>query len=317
MEIWMIPSCMLCLIFSVILISTRRRRNPKLPPGPRRLPIIGNLLDLGDKPHKSLARLANAHGPIMSLKLGQVTAVVVSSPEMIRHVLQTHDHITSSRAVPDAAAVFDHHQLALPWIPVSPIWRNIRRIYNTRLFAPNILDANEILRRAKLEDLLANIRQSAVSGAAVDIGGAVFATTLNMMSNSIWSVDLADPNSEMAKEFKETLRGVLEESGKPNISDFFPVLKMMDIEGVRRRNAVHLRKMLDLIDKMIDRRLEIMRESPDFAPKNDVLHHLLNMGEHNGEISLDRSQIKHSILVSHFPFSLFCLLKLKINYFSV
>ncbi|KAL0542193.1 hypothetical protein IC582_022288 [Cucumis melo] len=53
------------------------KRNPKLPLGPTTLPIIGNLLALGDKPHQSLTNLAKSYGPIMSLKLGQVTAVLV------------------------------------------------------------------------------------------------------------------------------------------------------------------------------------------------------------------------------------------------
>ncbi|GAY66814.1 hypothetical protein CUMW_251780 [Citrus unshiu] len=43
----------------------------QLPPGPRPHPVIGNLLELGDKPHKSLLELAKIHGPIMSLKLAR------------------------------------------------------------------------------------------------------------------------------------------------------------------------------------------------------------------------------------------------------
>ncbi|CAD6202906.1 unnamed protein product [Miscanthus lutarioriparius] len=49
------------------------RRN--LPAGPRPLPLAGSLLDLGAHPHRSLARLAARHGPLMALRLGSVTTL--------------------------------------------------------------------------------------------------------------------------------------------------------------------------------------------------------------------------------------------------
>ncbi|GAY32917.1 hypothetical protein CUMW_281530 [Citrus unshiu] len=41
-----------------------------LPLGPRPYLVIRNLLEMGGKPHKSLANPAKIHGPIMSLRLG-------------------------------------------------------------------------------------------------------------------------------------------------------------------------------------------------------------------------------------------------------
>ncbi|MBA0801083.1 hypothetical protein Gohar_011472, partial [Gossypium harknessii] len=66
------------------IINGSKSSQQKLPPGPRRMPIIGNLIDLGDKPHRSLAKLAQIHGPVMSLKLSSLITVVVSSETMAK-----------------------------------------------------------------------------------------------------------------------------------------------------------------------------------------------------------------------------------------
>ncbi|KAJ4823121.1 hypothetical protein Tsubulata_001874 [Turnera subulata] len=102
-----------------------RASKAKLPPGPPRLPIIGNLLELGDKPHRSMARLAKVLGPLMTLKLGQVTTIAVSSPSLAREIVQKHDSLFSNKYLHDAARVLDHHEFGITWLPFGPLWRNL------------------------------------------------------------------------------------------------------------------------------------------------------------------------------------------------
>ncbi|RDX93628.1 Ferruginol synthase, partial [Mucuna pruriens] len=54
---------------------------PKPLPGPRPFPIIGNILELGTNPHQAVTKLSRIYGPVMSLKLGSITTVVISSPQ--------------------------------------------------------------------------------------------------------------------------------------------------------------------------------------------------------------------------------------------
>ncbi|KAM4072700.1 hypothetical protein ACB094_11G158600 [Castanea mollissima] len=225
-------SCILYLCLSLTIIQAlhtiakRSKSIPKkLPTGPKPFPIIGNLLELGNKPHKSLAKLAMTNGPLMSLKLGHITTVVISSATMAKEVLQTHDQLFSNRSIPDAIRAHKQHELGLPWIPVSSRWRNIRKICDSQLFAHKIVDANQNLRRKKVQELLADVHKSCLTNDAVDIGRAAFKTTLNLLSNTICTVDLADSNSDMAREFKELVWNIMEEVGKPNLADYFPVLR--------------------------------------------------------------------------------------------
>jgi hypothetical protein len=75
-----------------------------------------------------------------------------------------------------------------------------------------------------VQELLAETHQSSVTGEAVDIGRAAFKTTLNLLSNAIFSVDLIDSNSDTSREFKEIVWNVMKEAGKPNLADYFSVI---------------------------------------------------------------------------------------------
>lgn len=275
--------------------SGRMGSSGKLPPGPRRLPIFGNILDLGDKPHKSLAELAKVHGPVMSLKLGSLITVVVSSAAMAREVLQKNDIAFADRTVPDAVRAHQHHEMGLPFIPISPLWRSLRKISNLQIFSSHKLDANQHLRHRRIEQLLATVRDSCRLGEAVDIGQAAFSASLNLLSNTIFSVDFADLNSQNAHEFKETVWSVMEEAGKPNLSDFFPLLRKFDLQGARRRMAIHFGKLLELFGRLYDERLQL-RKGKGFVTTNDVLDTLIDITEDKTE-ELNKRQTIHMLKV--------------------
>jgi len=301
--------CITWMFIHTFYMIPRSKANPrKLPPGPKPFPVIGNLLDLGDKPHKSLTKLAKAHGPIMCLKLGRVTTIIISSADTAKQVLQTHDQLLCNRTIPDALRAHKQDMFGLPWIPVSTRWRNLRKICNGQLFASKTLDANQGIRRKKVQELLAETHQSSVTGEAVDIGRVAFKTALNLLSNTIFSVDLADPNSDTAREFKEIVWNVMEEAGKPNLADYFPVLKKIDPQGVRRRMTVHFGKLIDLFDRMISQRLKQRKVSGSMTSNSDMLDTLLNITEENTE-EMDKSKIEHlfvvAIITALFFFDLF------------
>ncbi|XP_022963641.1 geraniol 8-hydroxylase-like [Cucurbita moschata] len=284
-----------CVAFFILRLKSKARSTSKLPPGPKPLPVIGNLLDLGDKPHKSLAAMAKVYGPILSLKLGRVTAVVVSSSAMAKEVLQTNDHSLCDRAIPDSLTAYDHNEVGFPWISVSPLWRKYRKICNNTLFAGKILDANENLRRKKVEELVEIVRKSASKGEAVDVGRLMFTITLNLLSNTIFSVDLADPKSELARQFKKCVQETMEEAGKPNLSDYFPVLRKLDIQGMRKRMKIHLGGFLKILDSMVKQRMKEQELNPDSVPNNDMLHYLLKNEESDAKI--DQNQMIHLLFV--------------------
>ncbi|KAF8389636.1 hypothetical protein HHK36_024155 [Tetracentron sinense] len=268
----------------------------KHPPGPVPLPIVGSLFKLGNRPHESLAKLAQTYGPLMTLKLGRITTVIVSSESMAKEILQKNDQAFANRTIPDSIRALNHHEVSMAWLPASSKWRNLRKLSNTNMFTTQKLDANHDLRSQKVQDLLAHVRDSLQAGHAVDIGRAAFTTTLNLIWNTLFSDDLADANySGTAQEFKDLVWGIMEEAGRPNLVDYFPVLRPIDPQGIRRRQTNYFSKIIELFDGMIKQRLQ-SRVSPTYLTQNDLLDTILNhMEDHSFEIS--RTDVEHLFLV--------------------
>ncbi|KAL3649498.1 hypothetical protein CASFOL_005901 [Castilleja foliolosa] len=287
------PSFLLVLIslvsiFITILISkSQARKSKNLPPGPFQFFIIGNILALGTKPHRSLAKLSRKHGPIMSLKLGNITAIVISSPETAKSVFTKNDLLFSGRKPPLVTQAFGHHELSMGWLPVGSQWRKLRKICKEQMFTTAGLDATQGLRKDKLDKLREHIRACSESGRAVDIGGAAFTTSLNLISSTLFSLDMATFDSEAAQEMKDVVWGVMKCVGKPNLADYFPVLERFDPQGVMKETGFYFGKLLEIFDRIFDDKMKVKRGG------DDLLEELIHLNQRD---ELSRNEINHLLL---------------------
>ncbi|KAJ6835039.1 geraniol 8-hydroxylase-like isoform X2 [Iris pallida] len=287
-------------ILSLAYVLTRKRLH--LPPGPKPLPVIGNLLSLGDNPHRSLAALAKTYGPVMTLKLGQVTTIVVSSPALAREVLLKKDQAFCNRSIPDAIHVFRHNELSIGWSPPNQLWKTLRKIYSTQLFTSQRFEANRDLRKEKVQELVAYLTQQGLAGEPVDVGRAVFTTVLNSISNTLFSIDMVSSYSESAQGFKDLMRGTMVEIGAPNVSDFFPMLRWLDLQGNRRRSEKCFARYHEIFDELIDKKLKLQEEKKSgkdvvaAAVAEDFLDTLISILVKGDAMEFDRPALKSFLL---------------------
>lgn len=281
----------------VLIGMIKTSKSSKYPPGPRPFPIIGNILELGKLPHLSLAKLSHSYGPIMSLKLGSMTAIVISSPEATKEAMQKNDQIFSYRPTPDTLRALDHHIYSLAWMQPSAQWRNLRKLCATKVFAPRMLDSTQFLRQKKVQELMDYVKERSKKGEALDIGKATFNTVLNSISNTLFSKDLVHYTSDKYQEFKEIISGITEEAGKPNFVDFFPILSVLDPQGARARMKSYFAKLIAFFDGLIEERLSLRGKEMESKKCKDVLDSMLElMMEDNSELS--RDLVLHLFVVS-------------------
>ncbi|KAL0323029.1 UNVERIFIED_CONTAM: cytochrome [Sesamum angustifolium] len=282
--------------FHVLRSILRPRRRANFPPGPPPLPIIGNILQLGEKPHQSLAKLAKTYGPLMHLKFGSIDTIVVSSPELAQQVLQKHDQVLSSRPHPEVMAAYGHNKVSVGWLPAAGRWRVLRKICKDQMFSLQRLDSSKGLRQEKLRKLLDYVQECCDSCRVLDITDAVFTTLLNLTSTSLFSVEFAQAGSDSSHDFKGIVRTLTHLLHAPNIADYFPLLKPIDPQGLKRKSMLYVGKLFRIFDDIIDQRLTSeSRPCTDYEPKNDLLEALLDISRRN-ESELNRNDILHLLL---------------------
>nr|WJZ49110.1 cytochrome P450 [Isodon lophanthoides var. gerardianus] len=270
--------------------SMRRKR---LPPGPYPLPIVGNIFQMGGISHLSLARLSKKYGPVMSIRLGSLLNVVVSSPEMAKEVL-TRQGFTG-RCIGQAARVLDHDKMSVGLIPLeTDKWKEMRKISKEQMFAHHSLEKGQNLRHKKLQQLLDYVQGCCDGGRAVDIRATTFTTMLNVMSATMFSTDIAEFDSSETREFKEIMEGNINVFGRPNFADYFPIFERFDPQKVRGDAEVYIGRLIRLIKSHLDRRLESRRANLNHPKPNDLLETLMDIAL-GSDYSLSLDDITHLI----------------------
>nr|GMD41531.1 cytochrome P450 76A1 [Ipomoea batatas]GME17306.1 cytochrome P450 76A1 [Ipomoea batatas] len=250
----------------------------ELPPGPRRWPVVGNIFQLGWTPHVSFTNLASKHGPIMTLWLGSMSTVVISSDEAAREMFKNHDVVLAGRKIYEAMKGDFGNEGSLITAQYGPHWRMLRRLCTTEFFVTSRLDALRGVRTKCIDHMLRYMGEAGNSGtAAIDVGRFFFLMSFNLIGNLMFSKDLLDPRSERGAKFFYHAGKVMEFAGKPNVADFFPVLRWFDPQGIRRMTQFHVNKAFDIAGDYLKERVESMNAGGgnDDEKKKDYMDVLL------------------------------------------
>ena len=254
----LIPILLLPLLFLILRhfkILSSPFKSPLVPPGPYPWPIIGNILQLGNKPHVTLTQLAKNYGPLISLRLGTKLMVVGSSPDIAKEILKTHDRVLSGRHVPN---VFSHMRSELDNLSLgcslecSGRWKFLRTLCRAELFSGKALESQACLQEKKVKEMVELL--GTMEGKVVNIGEVIFATVFNVLSNVLLSSDFISLKDEsVGGGLKELIRKLMEVCSAPNVSDFFPILGGFDLQG-------QTKKTLDLIGRISFTWADIIKE---------------------------------------------------------
>ncbi|RDX77164.1 Geraniol 8-hydroxylase, partial [Mucuna pruriens] len=282
-------------ILVIISHSSKSSKYTKLPPGPPSYPIIGNILQLGPtKLHQALNKLSKIYGPIMTVKIGTITTVVISSPGLAKEALHKKDQALSSRFIPKSVQALSHDKASVVFLPVSTKWKTFRKVCATKIFSAQQLDSTQALRQKTMKNLLDYLQENCQKGKVIDIGEIAFTTVLNSISNTLFSIDLASYSSGISQKFRNVISCVLAEASKPNIADYYPILRRLDPQGARRRMKNYYQTLLNVFDSIIEERIQRV---DSIEGSDDVLDSFLEITR-KGNSELTRQDVLHLFLMS-------------------
>lgn len=252
-------------------IFKSRQGHPPLPPGPRPLPLVGNLLSLDPELHSYFRSLAGTYGPILTLWLGKKVGIVVTSPALAREVLKDQDTTFANRDVPVAGKEATYGGFDIVWTPYGPEWRMLRKVCVREMLSHATLDSVYTLRRREVRNTIGYFYSHV--GSPVNIGEQLFLTVLNVITNMMWGGSVkGEERASLGSEFRQVVADMTGLLGLPNISDFYPGLARFDLQGVEKKMKVLAKKFDSIFETMINQRREM-----DGEQGNDFLQFLLKL----------------------------------------
>ncbi|XP_022966921.1 cytochrome P450 71B19-like [Cucurbita maxima] len=264
--------------------ANRRKRN--FPPSPPKLPIIGNLHQLGKLPHRSLWRLSQLYGPIMSLNLGRIETIIISSTETARALLKTHDLQSCNRPQTHAMKKFTYNFLDLGFSPYNDYLREMRKICMLEFFSMKRVLSYKPIREQEVCLLIESISQSASCGAIVDLSEKSIALTTGV----IFRIAFGKPFE--GDGFHELISEVEALMGSYSASEFFPVPFVGEVFDWFSGREARIEKVFNeinaLFQKVIDEHLCPERPKPE---QDDIIDVLLAIGK--------KQVHPHTVVINH------------------
>ncbi|KAK6943975.1 Cytochrome P450 [Dillenia turbinata] len=266
--------CIIC-FFPVLIYLLRHRRPANFPPGPPGWPLIGNMFDVGNMPHRNLAALKQKYGPVVGLQLGAIRTMVILTPTAATEFFKNHDLNFVERTIIDTMKVHDFDKNSMSLASYGPSWRALRRLTTLDMLVAKRINESAPIRRKCADQMLAWLEEEARQNRTVEVARFTFLTTFNSLGNLMLSSDLLDPNCKEGAEFFEAMMGLMEWSGHPNLSDIFPFLKPFDLQGLRRNMHRDVGNALKIASRFVKKRVEERQKGVQTDRPKDFLDVLL------------------------------------------
>ncbi|XP_020222037.1 3,9-dihydroxypterocarpan 6A-monooxygenase [Cajanus cajan] len=293
---------LLCLLSTIAVgtIISKTLRKRRRPPGPQSLPIIGHLHLISALPHQSFHALATRYGPLMQLFLGSVPCVVVSSPEVAKEFLKTHEARFSNRFVSAAVHQLSYGSKGFLFAPYGTFWRFAKRICMSQLLGARTLGQLRHVREQETLRFLRVMKAKGEAREAVDVGGELLTLTNNVITRMVLGRTCCESDADV-EGVRKMVEDTAELAGLFNVADFVWFCKGLDLHGMNKRVGEIMNRFDGIMERVIreheEERKRKKEEGVEGEKIGDLLDILLDIHEdESNEMKFTRDNVKAFIM---------------------
>uniref|UniRef100_A0A1J3EZ69 Cytochrome P450 83A1 n=2 Tax=Noccaea caerulescens TaxID=107243 RepID=A0A1J3EZ69_NOCCA len=273
MEDIIIGVAALAAVLLFFLLQKPKTKRYKLPPGPKTLPVIGNLHQLQNlNPQRFFAGWAKKYGPIFSYKIGSKTMVVISSAELAKELLKTQDVNFADRPQHRGQEYMSYGRRDMAFHHYTPYYREIRKMGMNHLFSPTRVASFKHVREEEARTMMAKIEKAAKKSEPVDISELMLTFTNSVVCRQAFGKTYNEDGEEM-KRFIKILYGTQSVFGKVFFSDFFPITRYVfdDLTGLTAYMKECFERQDTYLQEVVDETLDPKRVKPETESMIDLL----------------------------------------------
>ncbi|KAJ4702080.1 putative Cytochrome P450 [Melia azedarach] len=271
-----------------LLRETRTSKSVRLPPGPPGLPLIGNLhqFDISNT-QRYFWQLSKQYGPIILLRLGSASTLVISSAKLAKEALKTHDLQFCGRPFLLGQKMLSYNFSDVAFTPYNAYWREMRKICVVHLFNSIRVQQFRPIREYEVSRMIEKISKSAAVSKPVNLSEMMLTLTSTIICRLAFGKSYDDEGSERSR-FHALLNETQAMLGSFFFSDYFPSLSWIDnLTGMKRRLEENFKECDQFYQELIDEHLHPNRPKTEQEDIIDVLLHIRKDREVKADVTMD------------------------------
>ncbi|KAI8016052.1 Xanthotoxin 5-hydroxylase CYP82C4 [Camellia lanceoleosa] len=252
-------------------------------------PILGHLHLLGGQIplFRTLAAMADQHGPIFTIRLGFRQAVVVSSKQTVTECFTVNDRAFMSHPQTAALKYMGYNGAFSALGPSDDYWLQLRKVTTHDLLSNRHLESFKHVRALEMDLSIKELYSLSIKNECkVKVSEWFRQVTMNLMLRAIVGKRYSFGDCESDKEGRQFARAMEEFtylSGAPECSDVIPGIEWLDLQGnvkAMKRNGKEMDKFMSM---WLEEHVHSRREGKVKKDKRDFMDVLLSCFPEDGD----------------------------------